>query len=77
MLLFSLSFHLTSSVSSVSSEYVEFAPLSLPTEWQSRSRLLMECIRLRKREVRETELALLLDETLSDEPRSLSMGVWI
>jgi hypothetical protein len=39
--------------------------LSLLTEWWLRSRLSVECIRLRKTDVRETELALLLAETPS------------
>jgi hypothetical protein len=45
---------------------VTFTSLSLPTEWRLRSRLSMECIRLRKRQVRKTELALLLAETPID-----------
>jgi hypothetical protein len=42
-----------------SSGCVACASLSLQTEWRLRSRLLMECIRLRQREVIEAELALL------------------
>jgi hypothetical protein len=65
-LLYSLSVYFSLSVSSDS---VTFASLSLPTEWRLRSRLSMECIQLRKREIRVKELALL-------KSRSLSFGVW-
>jgi hypothetical protein len=61
----SLSVCFSLSVLSVSSDYVVFASLSLPTEWRLRSRHPMECIRFRKREVRETELAFLA-ETRND-----------
>jgi hypothetical protein len=49
------------SVSSVSSDCVASASPSLPTEWRLRSRLWMEYILLRKRDVEETELALLAE----------------
>jgi hypothetical protein len=48
--------------------------LSLPTEWWLTCRRAMAYIQLQKTERRETELALLLSETPSDSPRSLSLG---
>jgi hypothetical protein len=64
----SLSVYFSFSVSSVSSDCVALASLSLQTGWRLRSRFLMECIRLRKREVIEIEIDLLA-ETLNDQPR--------